>query len=202
MPKSKRNKIVHLTQVKKKGKDHKEDLMKQLEQYVHQFGLVYLFELNETKSDRIMNLRLGLKEHGRIFAGRNSLVSLTLRSIGRRTRTNYASLVGQITGHRGLFFTNLERDKLVRLLEGKHPEFRNKLLGYAQLKATDEDSVDSGPSEGDDDDDDGGQDEADDGKEPAMGRRRIAFRPIEKSVKARKGKNKSAGQKMAPMEIQ
>lgn len=138
MPKSKKNKIVHLTQVKKKGKDHKEDLMKTLEQYVSQYDQVYLFDFEQTKSDRIMNLRLRLKEHGRIYAGRNSLVLASLKSIGSKTKANYSGLLKHVTGHRGLFFSNIECSKLVQLLESEQPEFREKLLGYAQLKALSE----------------------------------------------------------------
>lgn len=133
MPKSKRNKIVHLTQVKKKGKDHKEELMKQLEQHVAKFKRVFLFDFEETKSDRIMNLRLKLKDTGRIFSGKNSLVSLTLRNIGDRTRTDYSDLINHVTGHRGLLFSDIESGKLIEFLSDELPEFSEKLLGYAQI---------------------------------------------------------------------
>lgn len=187
MPKSKRNKIVHLTQVKKKGKDHKEDLMKSLEQYVDQYEFVYFFDFDQTKSDRIMNLRLKLKEHGRIFAGRNSLVSLALRNVGARTNTNYSGLVRQVTGHRGLFFTNIECDKFVALLEDESAEFREKLLGYAKLKASDDDTAG-----GEDDEDQAVEGEGEeamgsDGDEGAKSiRKRVSFKPIQKGKKKKK----------------
>lgn len=133
MPKSKKNKIVHLTQVKKKGKDHKEDLMKQIEQYVAQFSKVYLFNFDSTKSDRIMLLRLRLKEFGRIFAGRNAVVTAGLKAISSRTGTNFDDLIHQITGHRGLLFTDASVDKIVDIIEKVVPEFKEKLLGYARI---------------------------------------------------------------------
>lgn len=133
MPKSKRNKIVHLTQVKKKGKDHKEDLMKQVEQYIAQFKRVFIFDFDQTKSDRIMNLRLKLKDIGRIFAGRNSLVSLTLKQVGTKTNTDFDELIQQVAGHRGLLFTDISSEKLMDLLDKEVPEFCEKLLGYSQI---------------------------------------------------------------------
>lgn len=161
MPKSKRNKIVHLTQVKKKGKDHKEDLIKQLEQYIAKFKMVYIFDFDGAKSDRIMNLRLKLKDLGKIFAGRNSLVSVTLRTIGAKTNTDFEELASQIVGHRGLLFADIECDKLVDLLDKETPEFCKKLLGYSQIaphtELVTEMSVDetvAGDNDDDDDDDD------------------------------------------------
>lgn len=133
MPKSKRNQIVHLTQVKKKGKDHKEDLMKQVETFVAQFRSVFIFDFDSTKSDRIMLLRVRLKDHGRIFAGRNSLVTATLKNISKKNGIEYDDLAKQITGHRGLFFTDLSLEKLLSILDEKVPEFTKKLLGYAKI---------------------------------------------------------------------
>lgn len=133
MPKSKRNKIVHLTQVKKKGKDHKEDLMKQIQQHVAQYTKIYLFDFDSTKSDRIMLLRVRLKEHGRIFAGRNAVVSASFKDIATRSGTNYDKLIKQITGHRGLLFSDISVDKLISIIEKEVPEFRTKLLGYAKI---------------------------------------------------------------------
>lgn len=134
MPKSKRNKIVHLTQVRKKGKDHKEDLIKQLEENVAKFERVFVFNFDSVKSDRIMALRVKLKEHGRIFAGRNSLATLTLKTIGSRTSTDFSELDEQIVGHRGLLFTDLERDKLVELLDRENQsEFLKRLIGFAKI---------------------------------------------------------------------
>lgn len=156
MPKSKPNKVVHLTQVKKKGKDHKQDLLKQLEQYGDQFERVFLFDFEHTKSDRIMLLRTRLKEHGRIFSGKNSLVSLALRNLGSRSRTDYEDLIKQVSGHRGLLFTNLAPDKLIELLEDELPEFRAKLLGCADLKRP---AVARSDDEDDGEQADGGSDE-------------------------------------------
>jgi len=135
MPKSKRNKIVHLTKVKKKGKDHKEDLMKQVEQYIATFRRVFVFDFDQTKSDRIMNLRMRLKEYGRIFAGKNAVVISTFKSIGSKTNTDYEDLLKQVTGHRGLLFADIECDKLVELLDREQPEFCKKLLGYSRIGA-------------------------------------------------------------------
>lgn len=133
MAKSKRNKIVHLTQVKKKGKDHKEDLIKQVEQYVTQFKRVFIFDFDQTKSDRIMALRLKLKQFGRIFAGLNSISELTFNNIGKRTNTNYEQLVKQVVGKKGLLFTDLSKDKLMEILDKELPEFCKKLVGYAHI---------------------------------------------------------------------
>lgn len=133
MPKSKRNKIVHLTQVKKKGKDHKEDLAKQLETYCAQFKSVYLFDIDQTKSDRLLQLRVRLKEYGRIFAGRNTIVTLTLKSYGDKCGLDFANLIEQISGHRALFFADIKKDDLVNLLSNELPEFCPKLLGHASI---------------------------------------------------------------------
>lgn len=133
MPKSKRNKIVHLTQVRKKGKDHKEDLIKQLEQHISQFKRVFLFDFDQTKSDRIMALRIKLKAIGKIFSGKNSLVTLSLRTIGSRTSRKFDDLIEQISGHKGLLFTDIDEVQLMEMLDKEQPEFCKKLLGYAQL---------------------------------------------------------------------
>lgn len=191
MPKSKRNKVVHLTQVKKKGKDHKEDLLKQLEENVTKYEFVYVFDFDSTKSDRIMELRLKTKPHGRIFAGRNSLVSQALRTLGAKSETSYDSFLKHIKGHRGLLFTDVARDELISMLENGHEEFLDKLLGYAQLKTPDDDTVEGSAG---DDDDDGGDDDGDDdddatNKPTADGEVRkkcVSFKPIKRRKKKQK----------------
>lgn len=157
MPKSKKNKVVHLTQVKKKGKDHKEDLLKQLEQYVAKFNNVYIFDFDQMKSDRIMNLRVKLKDIGRIYSGKNSLVASMFRTVGNKTNTDYDDLVKQVAGHRGLLFTDVKCNKLMELIDRDAPEFCEKLLGYSRiapetkLMLVDDDQADNDDADGDGD---------------------------------------------------
>lgn len=147
MAKSKRNKIVHLTQVKKKGKDHKEDLMKTVEQYVTLYKRVFIFDFEQTSSDKILQLRIKVKDIGRVFVGRNSLISVTLKAIGSRTNRDYEDLLSQITGHKGLLFTNIQPKTLVELLDKEQPEFLKKLSGHAQLSEGDNLSGKKGDSD-------------------------------------------------------
>lgn len=134
MPKSKRNKIVHLSQVKKKGKDHREELSKQVETYCSQFKRLYLFDFDKTKSDRIMELRLKLKQHGRIFAGKNNIMTSILNK-KKSNNKNFDNLVEQIVGHKGILFTDLKNDQLIKLLSDELPEFNPKLISHAEIPA-------------------------------------------------------------------
>lgn len=133
MPKSKRNKIVHLTKVKKKGKDHKEDMAKNLETYLAQYKRVYVFDFEATKSDRIMLFRNWMKEHGRVFAGKNKVSTSTFESYGKKTNTKYDNLIEQIKGHKGLLFTDMEPEEFVSKLADVFPAFSSKLVGHAEI---------------------------------------------------------------------
>lgn len=107
--------------------------MKTVEQYASSYRRVFIFDFDQTSSDKILQLRLKVKDIGRVFVGRNSLVAVTLKAIGSRTNRDYDELLKQISGHRGLLFSNIDCKKLVRILDKEQPEFMKKLLGYAQL---------------------------------------------------------------------
>lgn len=107
--------------------------MKQVEQYVAQYKRVFIFDFDNTKSDRIMLLRVRLKEFGRIFAGRNAIVTASLKTISAKNGIEYDKLAQQVTGRRGLLFSDIALDKLIGVLDEMLPEFREKLLGYAQI---------------------------------------------------------------------
>lgn len=107
--------------------------MKQLETYVAQFKNVYIFDFDQMKSHRIMLLRIKLKDIGKIYSGKISLVSSTLKTVGKKTNTNFDELLEHINGHKGLLFTDIKCNKLVELIDKEAPEFCQKLLGYSQI---------------------------------------------------------------------
>lgn len=190
MAKSKRNKIVHLTQVKKKGKDHKEDLLKTVENYASSYRRVFLFDFEQTSSDKILQLRMKVKDIGRVFVGRNSIISVALKAIGSRTNRDYEDLLSQIAGHRGLLFSNISSKKLVEILDNGQPEFLKKLLGHAQLSPGDDLPENKGDLDSEMKSDDGDDDECSEEKSKKEKR----SKEIKKRKKS-KGKKKRTGEK-------
>lgn len=198
MPKSKRNKIVHLTQVKKKGKDHKEDLMKAVEQYASSYKMVFIFDFEQTSSDKILQLRMKVKDIGRVFVGRNSIISVALKGIGSRTNRDYEDLLSQISGHRGLLFTNISSKKLVQMLDKEQPEFLKKLLGHAQLSPGNDLSESKGDSDSEmklDEDEDGEADSDETSGRKNKKEEKNRERKESKGKKKKKEKEKKIGKK-------
>lgn len=134
MVKSKRNKIVHLTQVKKKGKDHKGSMIDQVKQYIAQYKNLFVMDVDGLKSDVLMALRLNVKPEGRIFAGKNTLFRLALKQARKKVSLEDLTL----SGHYGYIFTNQGCDELTqRIQETDRPELSNRLLGSASLETKD-----------------------------------------------------------------
>lgn len=128
MPKSKRNKIVALTQTKKKTSEHKKNLLIDLEQLIESSKFVFIFDLNETKASEIMKLRIGLKDIGRIYAGKNKIAALAFKN-----KSTNKEIVPKLNGKRGLLFTDVEHSTLVERLDSEYKLFSGKLLDFCEI---------------------------------------------------------------------
>jgi mRNA turnover protein 4 len=77
MPKSKRDKVVSLTKVKKKSKSAKETLVESIREAVSVSKHVYLLEIENERTDLLQQVRAGLRP-GMVICGKNKLMQLAL----------------------------------------------------------------------------------------------------------------------------
>ena len=61
MPKSKRNKIVSLSKIKKKGKEHKESVVNVITEPTENYNSVYVFSFENRRSPKFKEFREQLK---------------------------------------------------------------------------------------------------------------------------------------------
>lgn len=74
MPKSKRNKVVALTVVKKKDRKWKESLVQSIRDCVVEYPSVYVFRCKNMRNETFKSLREDLAETSRFFVGGNKLM--------------------------------------------------------------------------------------------------------------------------------
>jgi mRNA turnover protein 4 len=77
MPKSKRDKVVSLTKVKKKPKDAKSELVEKIQEAVTASKYVYILEVENERNDLLKLTRSALRP-GIIFCGKNKVMQLAL----------------------------------------------------------------------------------------------------------------------------
>jgi mRNA turnover protein 4 len=106
MPKSKRAKVFHLTQVTKKTREQKDKLFANIRECVPQYQHCYVFAIDNMRNSYLKNIRHELKDC-RLFFGKTKL---TARALGTTPEDAQADGINRLTPHLsgsvGLLFTN------------------------------------------------------------------------------------------------
>ena len=86
MPKSKRNKVVHLTRTKSKGRAGKESLVDQVQGAIDEHKTLYVFQVSNMRTVHMKEVRAELGKGTRLFFGKNRwYASLLEEHVKKRT---------------------------------------------------------------------------------------------------------------------
>uniref|UniRef100_A0A183BQR7 Ribosome assembly factor mrt4 n=1 Tax=Globodera pallida TaxID=36090 RepID=A0A183BQR7_GLOPA len=88
MPKSKRDKIVSLTKVKKKSREGKGGLLKEVRECIDQYKHLFVFSTENLRSARLGEIRQHFKQNSRIFFAKNNLMAVALGKTAEDEQAN------------------------------------------------------------------------------------------------------------------
>eukprot|EP00758_Cryptobia_borreli_P014751 Tbor_TRINITY_DN5953_c1_g2::TRINITY_DN5953_c1_g2_i1::g.18505::m.18505/K14815/MRT4; mRNA turnover protein 4 len=113
MPKSRRAKVVPLTQTKAKNKEHKDELITKIRAASEEFSHIYTVSIQNVRTNILQQIREERREDSRLFLGNNKLMMIALgRDEETSIKPNTYKLSKFLTGLSGLFFTNLSKKEV------------------------------------------------------------------------------------------
>ncbi|CAA2982742.1 mRNA turnover protein 4 homolog [Olea europaea var. sylvestris] len=116
MPKSKRNRPVTLSKTKKKGREHKENVVNAIRESVEKYDSVYVFTFENMRNLKFKEFRDQLKSSSRFFLGSNKVMQVALgRSVADEIRPGLHKISKLLRGDSGLCFTSLPKEEVERL---------------------------------------------------------------------------------------
>lgn len=140
MPKSKRDRVVSLTQARKKDRAWKEGVVAQTRAAVDEFATAYVFKVKNSRNDKFKGLRESVRSRrSRFCMGATRVLRVALAKSGdgeededeeeekedggeekdgEEYRRGLASLAEHLKGDVGLFFTDLPHEEVVTLFAG------------------------------------------------------------------------------------
>lgn len=117
MPKSKRNKLITLSKTTKKGRERKKGLIDSVRECFEEFRELYVFEFRNMRNPFFKTLREDLKSSSRLFLGSNKVLQVALgRDPASEIKENVHKVCECLTGQRGLLFTNLPKEEVLKKL--------------------------------------------------------------------------------------
>ncbi|KAF7633127.1 RL10P_insert domain-containing protein [Meloidogyne graminicola] len=148
MPKSKRDKIVSLTKVKKKTKETKGKLIEEVRECLSKYNNLFVFSTANLRSNILIKVRQRFKQTSRIFYGRNSVMAVALGKTPEQEVENGLYHIAQLLkGQCGLMFTNEMKDSILSFFD----EFVEEEFARAGDSAPFEIVIPAGPVHVDDD---------------------------------------------------
>ena len=109
MPKSKRNKMVSLTNVKKKGREGKEHLVEKIQECVGEYEHSYVVSFENMRSGPFKRMQSDMHSSTKFFLGKNKVMSLALgKHPEDEVEDNTHQLSRYLTGQVCLAFSNLD----------------------------------------------------------------------------------------------
>ncbi|KAH7384065.1 mRNA turnover protein-like protein 4 [Phaeosphaeria sp. MPI-PUGE-AT-0046c] len=113
MPKSKRQKIVHLTQTDKKGKELSQKLFANVQEAADNFAHIFVFEVENMRNSYLKEVRAEFAD-SRFFFGKTKVMAKALgQTPAEEHLTNLSQLAKHLAGNVGLFFTNREPSEVI-----------------------------------------------------------------------------------------
>ncbi|BGP53195.1 hypothetical protein JCM8202_002750 [Rhodotorula sphaerocarpa] len=106
MPRSRRDRVVALTQTSKKGKEAKGKLIDEIREQADAFQYLWVFDVEHMRNNLLQQVRTAWKG-SRIFLGRNAVMRKGLGATPEdECRLGVHKAANMLEGSRGLLFTN------------------------------------------------------------------------------------------------
>ncbi|TNY23974.1 ribosomal protein L10-domain-containing protein [Rhodotorula diobovata] len=141
MPRSKRDRVVALTQTGKKGKEAKAKLIDEVREQAEAHKFLWVFEVEHMRNNLLQEVRTAWKG-SRIFLGRNAVMRKGLGATPEdECRLGVHKVANMLEGSRGLLFTDETPDVVTEWFES----FKKRDFARTGNKATETFELPAGP---------------------------------------------------------
>lgn len=125
MPRSKRSKLVSLTKVSKKTKEHKHAMIQEVQANADKYRYCWLFGVGAMRNTHLKTVRKLWKDSARIFFGRGAVMAKALgTTVEEEHKNGLHKIAQQIKGQVGLLFTDSEPTEVIEWFDDfKQPDF-------------------------------------------------------------------------------
>ena len=124
MPRSKRNKVVSLTKVKKKGREAKEEMVENIQQALTNYKRCFVLSFENMRTGPFKKIQNQMRD-SKFFIGKNKVIQVALgRSPEEETADNSHQLSKYLRGQVCLLFTNKTEKEVQAFIDEHHePDF-------------------------------------------------------------------------------
>jgi len=144
MPRSKREKDVSLTKVKKNRKEQKTKLSEEIRKCVDSYPNLFVFCVDNMRNSKLKDVRQHFKADSRFFFGKSKVMSLALGRIKEEEyQENLHRVSKKLSGQCGLLFTN----RSIEEVRGYFNQFSLPDFARAGNDATQTVALSTGPLE-------------------------------------------------------
>jgi mRNA turnover protein 4 len=110
MPLAKKNKLVSLTKVKPKPREHKEFIVKKVHSFLEKYRYLYVLTFDNMSTNNFKSLKDSLPD-SKFLMGKNKVIGVALGNEEENAhKPNRYKITKDLKGHCTIFFTNKSKE--------------------------------------------------------------------------------------------